>query len=290
MSGFRGARIAFSFDDAPRMYSPGGGGGSDGCMDAVRVALQGAGVRSCVAFVIGSRAVGHEDALRRWLEAGYELGNHSWSHRYASAIDTADFLADVARCDAFLRGFGGFAGAPRRFLRFPALDAGRDANARATLAKGVRELGYTIVPGSLDVFDHLFESRMDGPDQAAVSARWLAVASASLEFEEARLRKAHKRSVPHLHYGHFGTLSERHLPWLLEHWLSAGAVPCDLGEALQDPFHASYLGSSGMSGRVTCALLGRSLTQRAGNVLARFSERCGFFDQRRLGPLWPYLE
>lgn len=286
----QGAKVAFSFDDAPRMGTQDGVRASVACMDAVREALAANGVRSCVAFVIGVRALGEESALERWLAAGYELGNHSWSHRRASTISVEEFLGDFVRCDAFLRTFPAFAAAPRHFMRFPSLDSGRDQEARARLARAVRELGYTILPGSVDVFDHRFEARLSGARAAAVAERWIDVATRSLAFEHRRTTRVERRAVPHLHYGHFGALSEHHLARLLARWKELGVVACDVAEAVADPFHQRYLALQDATGRVPCVLLGRGLGQRFGHAFGRWSERLGLFGQRDLGPLWPYLE
>jgi peptidoglycan/xylan/chitin deacetylase (PgdA/CDA1 family) len=71
-------RIAFTIDDAPTVADAQVDASR---MDGIRVCLQHLKLDHCVAFVVGREAQGNEDVLRRWLDCGYELGNHSLSSR-----------------------------------------------------------------------------------------------------------------------------------------------------------------------------------------------------------------
>src|SRR6185436_542983 len=37
------------------------------------------------------------DLLRMWLDAGHELGNHSWDHLSYTATDTTTYVGDIER-------------------------------------------------------------------------------------------------------------------------------------------------------------------------------------------------
>src|SRR5262245_24482188 len=75
--------VALTLDDAPSIVEH-GVASDPSHMDAIRETLVAHGVRDCVAFVVGTTARGHEASLERWLDAGYELGNHTFDHRRAS--------------------------------------------------------------------------------------------------------------------------------------------------------------------------------------------------------------
>ena len=48
-------------------------------------------------FVNGVRDENEVNLLRMWLDAGLELGNHTFSHRSADAIPVTDYTADILR-------------------------------------------------------------------------------------------------------------------------------------------------------------------------------------------------
>ena len=59
-------------------------------------------------FVVGDQLEGVHRAtgrrlLRRWLNAGFELGNHTYSHNSLSTVPIDEYIADVERDDALLR-------------------------------------------------------------------------------------------------------------------------------------------------------------------------------------------
>lgn len=264
-------------------------------MDALRAVLREQGVPHCVAFVIGSRARGQEAVLGRWLEAGYELGNHTFDHLHASRSGPGAFLESVARCDALLAAVGAFGAGRRRWFRYPFLDRGADPAARAALAAGLRELGYAPVHASVDLYDHRYEAALaaaeaagDGARAARILARYQEVAWRSVRYGAARSRAHAGRPVPQIPFFHFGRVSERGLAGVLERMRAAGALWCPVAEAAADPLHREFEGAYERRG-----LLVRGyptpLGVRVTRALARLSERLGWFGQRQLGPRWPYL-
>lgn len=78
--------IALTFDDGPhpehtpRLLDTLAAGGATGTF-----------------FVIGERAAKHPHLVRRIVDEGHELGNHSWSHSEPAQTSATRFLAEVAR-------------------------------------------------------------------------------------------------------------------------------------------------------------------------------------------------
>jgi len=72
--------------------------------------------------------------LRRWLDAGLELGNHTYSHADFHTASLADFEADVINGEATTRRLLEERGRTLRFFRHPFLHTGRDLATRAGLS------------------------------------------------------------------------------------------------------------------------------------------------------------
>src|SRR5205823_1101517 len=68
--------------------------------------------------------------LRMWLDAGLELGNHSFAHTDLHATSPAAFEADVIRGEAVTRTLLQRRGMPLRYFRHPYLHTGRDLATR----------------------------------------------------------------------------------------------------------------------------------------------------------------
>jgi hypothetical protein len=247
-----------------------------------------------VAFVIGAHAQGHEDALRRWLEAGFALGNHSHGHRAASAAGAAAFIDDVDRCDDILQELGAFEDDRRRYLRLPFGDRGATPTDRQAIADALSRRGYAVAEVTVDFYDHCFETPMaqalragDGARAEAIAARFLTVALGSLSRIQRRAARAWP--APHAHVAalHFGPTCERTLPALLQA-LAGRARLCPLAEAVATPGHRAGLADVQRQGILGDALP-RPLAERALRRLARPARRLGLLRQHELGPRFPHL-
>ena len=140
--------VAITIDDLPR-----GGDGSAPSFDAVYAMNE----RLLRPFkdghvpVIGFVNAQHEatlgaDGLRRlldlWLDAGAELGNHTYSHADLNAIPLDEYTADITKGEPILRAALTARGRTLRYFRHPYLHAGATREARAGLQAFLDDHGY----------------------------------------------------------------------------------------------------------------------------------------------------
>lgn len=136
-------RIALSFDDAPR--HAGGFLDPDTRARMLTRTLQKARVKQAVFFV----TVGNLDQpdtgdgaanIARYVKAGHVIANHSFAHKRLSGMTAADYLADIDRAEAWLKGRPGY----RPWFRFPFLDeGGKDKAKRDALREGLKARGLS---------------------------------------------------------------------------------------------------------------------------------------------------
>lgn len=121
-----GEGVALTFDDGP----------DPELTPRVLDALDRAGVRATF-MVVGERAVATPDLVRRAVDAGHEIGNHTWSHRSLATLDPDAVRAELGRtADALERIVPD---APVRFFRPPrGILTGAATQAAA-------ELGYDVL-------------------------------------------------------------------------------------------------------------------------------------------------
>ena len=104
--------------------------------------------------------------LRDWLNAGAELGNHSWGHVDLHAVGVPAFEADILKGERQLRPLLAQRGQSPRWFRHPYLRAGRTPQDKAAVADFLATHGYRIAPVTVDngewVWAFAYANVMDG--------------------------------------------------------------------------------------------------------------------------------
>lgn len=206
-------------------------------------------------FVIGGRCrESFAAALRLWTAAGYELGNHTWSHRDLNTTPLDEFEADLLRGEEALAAVTG--GKPRYF-RHPMLRTGGSPEKRAAFETFLAAHGYTIAPVTLDNSDWMFAAvygaaRMRGDDALAARVRqaYLPYLESIFDFFEKRSVEVAGREFPQILLIHVSELNAEIMPDLLRMMKGRGYRFVSLEAALRDPVYSlpdTYAGSGGFS-------------------------------------------
>lgn len=99
--------------------------------------------------------------LRQWLDAGFELGNHTFSHVdfHSTPLDTYErqVLDGEKVTSQLLRERG----KRIRYFRHPFLHTGRSAPERQRFEAFLKEHRYTIAPITIDNYDYVFAAAYD---------------------------------------------------------------------------------------------------------------------------------
>ncbi len=155
-------RVAVTFDDLPMT----GGGNPDGptVVENNRkiVAVLTANKIPAVGFVNERQleAAGQQEerraALRVWVEAGLELGNHTYAHRSFYNTPLAEFQEQVVKGEPFTRQLLAARGMRLRYFRHPFLFTGTTPEYKRGLAEFLAARGYTVAPVTIDNGDYVF--------------------------------------------------------------------------------------------------------------------------------------
>jgi peptidoglycan/xylan/chitin deacetylase (PgdA/CDA1 family) len=95
-------------------------------------------------------------ALQMWLDGGFELGNHTYSHTSLNNAGLKDWEDDVIQGEPVLRLLLAERKMPLRYLRHPYLDAGADLQTRRQAEAFLTERGYRVAPITMDAWDWMF--------------------------------------------------------------------------------------------------------------------------------------
>ena len=214
-------------------------------------------------FVIGSRCgqqLGREgllEILSLWLQAGADLGNHTWSHPDLNRTPLADYEADIVRNESVLKQALARHGRKLRYFRHPMLHAGRDLRTKLALEKFLARRGYRIAPVTLDNSDWMFAyvyARAKKHGDAALARRvmeaYLPYMESIFAFFERRSVDVVGRGIPQILLLHANELNAEAMPALLSMMRSRGYSFITLERALGDAAYRlpdRYAGPGGFS-------------------------------------------
>src|SRR6202022_4955133 len=98
-------------------------------------------------------------ALSMWLDYGFELGNHTFSHASLNQVGLKEWEEDVVRGETVTGLLQAQHNMKMRYLRHPFLDTGRDLQTRREAEAFLVARNYRIAPGTMDAWDWSFARR-----------------------------------------------------------------------------------------------------------------------------------
>src|ERR1700736_4082630 len=100
-------------------------------------------------------------ALNLWLDAGFELGNHTYGHTSLNRAGLKEFEDAVIQGESVTRLLLAQHKMKLRFFRHPYLDTGRDLETRRQAEAFLSARGYIIAPVTIDGWDWNFAGIYD---------------------------------------------------------------------------------------------------------------------------------
>jgi peptidoglycan/xylan/chitin deacetylase (PgdA/CDA1 family) len=257
-------RVAVTFDDLPGVSALGEGTpGLAAMTQKLLFAIRAAGVPA-VGFVNegklevdGVRDAARVALLRTWLDAGLELGNHTFSHPDLHHTELADFEADVVRGEETTKALLGEKGRRLRYFRHPFLHTGRDLATKIALEKFLAARGYSVAPVTHDNGDWIFarayvnaSHRGDSGAMGRVAASYVAYMETKFDYFERESRALFGREIPQVLLVHANGLNADRFGDLAAMMRRRGYVFVPLDEALKDAAYGSpdtYTGAGGIT-------------------------------------------
>jgi peptidoglycan/xylan/chitin deacetylase (PgdA/CDA1 family) len=213
-----------------------------------------------VGFVIGEKcqnvtAEERRSILELWVQAGAELGNHTWTHPDLNTVSLDTYEAEILRTDGDLRRLLG--SITPRYFRAPYLHDGADAVTKQQLAAFLHSHGYEEAPVTLDNNDWTFASAYsyalkngNSTQMKVVEAAYIPYMRSNVEFFEKRSVQLFGREIPQVLLIHASRLNAKMMPELLAMYRSRGYQFVSLQEAMSDPVYSTrdgYMGRKGLS-------------------------------------------
>lgn len=195
--------------------------------------------------------------LRLWLDAGLELGNHSFSHFDLNTRPLAVYEADVIRGEATTQRLLQERGRKLKYFRHPYLHAGKDLETKRAFEQFLIERGYQIAPVTLDnqewVFAEVYANALRRRDRATmqrVGAGYIAYMEGIFDFFERLSMEVVGYEIKQVLLLHDNPLNADYLGELVQMMRKRGYTFITLDEALKDPAYGlpdTYAGPQGLS-------------------------------------------
>ena len=155
--------------------------------------------------------------LKEWRDAGFLLGNHTWSHMSLNASSLADWEADLQKDEPALQQYA--AGSDWHWLRFPFLAEGDTPEKRADVRKYLAAHGYRIAAVTMGFGDYNWNepfarcvAKNDSAAIAQLETSFLDAAAADASFRRAMSKALYGRDIPYVLLMHVGAFDARMLP------------------------------------------------------------------------------
>ncbi len=95
-------------------------------------------------------------ALSLWVDSGFELGNHTYSHASLNRVGLKEWEEEVIRGETVTRQLLAQHNMKLRYFRHPYLDVGRDLQTRREAEAFLVDRGYRIAPITMDAWDWMY--------------------------------------------------------------------------------------------------------------------------------------
>lgn len=195
------------------------------------------------------------DNLRRildlWLDAGAELGNHTYSHPDVNTVPLTEYTANIVKGEPILRAVLGPRGKALRYFRHPYLHAGATAETKAGLQRFLGDAGYRVAPVTLDNSDYMYAALYTRPEyRERVRREYIPYMESVVEFFERRSVEVAGREFPQVLLIHDNQLNADLMPDLLDMFRQRGYTFAPLGAVLADgayQMREEYVGPGGFS-------------------------------------------
>ncbi|MCI0490864.1 MAG: polysaccharide deacetylase family protein [Blastocatellia bacterium] len=205
----------------------------------------------------GKRDESRVALLRMWIDAGLELGNHTFSHIDLNTTPLAEFQDDVIRGEEATAQLLAEKGKKPRYFRHPYLHTGRDFETKQRFEEFLAGRGYTVAPVTIDNSEWIFARAYDRAIENGDRRSMKRIAEAYIPYLEKKFEYFEKQSAVLFGYEikqvlllHANALNADHFDDLARMMKRRGYAFITLEEALKDEAYRSadtYTGAGGIT-------------------------------------------
>ena len=198
---------------------------------------------------------GRIKALQMWVDFGFELGNHTYSHISLNRAGLRAWEDDVIQGEPLLQLLLSTKNMKLRYFRHPYLDTGRDLQTRRQAEAFLVERGYRIAPVTLDAWDWMYAPVYDDAKKRGDTDLQQQLVKSYLSYSDAVFAYTEQLAVKTIGYEpkqilllHGNQLEADHIGELIDVLRKRGYRFTTLEDALSDQAYGlpdTYVGEEG---------------------------------------------
>ena len=208
--------------------------------------------------------------LERWLDEGFELGNHTYSHPSLNGVPLWQFGDDVVKGEVITRALLERRGKSLVWFRYPYLHSGTSAETHQGILDFLAQRGYRVAPVTVDYADYAFagayrtQLRAGAANEAArITDAYLAQIDVGFEYAEKASIEVFGAEVPQILLIHCNELNAISLRQSIARIRARGYQFITLEEAMKDPVYQrpdTFTGPGGSWLSRTATALGKTIS------------------------------
>jgi len=194
--------------------------------------------------------------LERWLKAGLDLGNHTFSHESPNDLGAQAYIADIAKGEPVTRGLLAQHHKTMRYFRHPFLETGFPEAAKRAIDQWLAEHHYTIAPVTIDADDWEFAepydealAQHDAPRAARIRQQYLDYTERTVAWYQKASQEVFDRQIAFVMLLHDTRLNADTFDDLAAILKRRRLKPVTLDKAMKDPAYRlrdPYTGKDGI--------------------------------------------
>jgi peptidoglycan-N-acetylglucosamine deacetylase len=238
--------VAFTFDDLPAVGRLPPGDNRTRIATTLAAELNANHLQGTYGFVNAAKLVNDPDAqqaMRVWVDAGMNIGSHTWSHISLSDNSAQAFENEIALNESALAAYAG--ARDWHWFRYPFLWEGDTPEKRRAVRTYLRDHDYRVAQVSLDFEDYAWNDTYARctakADEGAIT--WLKQSYLDTAAEYVRLGREEQQiafghEIPNVMLMHATAFTTLMLPALIDQLHSEGFQFASLPEVERDPAYA----------------------------------------------------
>jgi peptidoglycan/xylan/chitin deacetylase (PgdA/CDA1 family) len=238
--------VALTFDDLPAAGSVPPGLTRTKVASDLAAELKANHLEGAYGFVNAVKLENDPDAqraLRTWVDAGMNIGSHTWSHLSLTSNSAEAFEQDIAKNEPALAEYAG--GRDWHWFRYPFLWEGDTLEKRRAVRSYLQARGYRVAQVSLDFEDYAWNdvytrcfAKQDSASIAWLRQSYLDTAAEYIRLGRQEQQIALGREIPNVVLLHATAFTTVMLPQLLDLLRTQGFTFASLQDVEKDSAYA----------------------------------------------------
>ena len=195
--------------------------------------------------------------LKSWLDAGVELGNHTYSHPSANRIDVKEYEDNIIKGERITKELLKEKNMAPRYFRHPFLQTGRSLDVKHEIEKFLGDHGYKVAPVTIDNAEWIFAAayvkaynESDSELMKKIGDEYINYMREKFKYYEKQSDKLFGRQINQILLIHSNILNSDYFDELCNMIRGEGYEFISIDEALKDEAYKSpdtFTGAGGIS-------------------------------------------